>query len=52
MHINIDFFNSHLDSHPSKILDWLYLGGYNNALNKQVFYLEIFFIILINFLKF
>lgn len=30
------FYDLHLDSHPSKILDWLYLGSYNNALNKKV----------------
>jgi len=25
----------HFDSHPSKILDWLFLGDYNNATNKK-----------------
>jgi hypothetical protein len=28
-------FHMHVDSHPSKILDWLYLGSYNNATNKK-----------------
>lgn len=27
--------NYHMESHPSKILDWLYLGSYNNATNKK-----------------
>lgn len=27
--------NNHIDSHPSKILDWLYLGSFNNASNKK-----------------
>jgi hypothetical protein len=29
-------YNSHFETHPSKILDWIYLGSYNNALNKEV----------------
>ena len=29
-------YNSHLETHPSKILDWIFLGSYNNALNKEV----------------
>jgi hypothetical protein len=29
------FYKLHLESHPSKILDWLYLGSYNNATNKK-----------------
>jgi hypothetical protein len=29
-------YNSHFETHPSKIFDWLYLGSYNNALNKEV----------------
>lgn len=29
----IDF---HVESHPSKIFDWLYLGSYNNATNSKV----------------
>lgn len=37
---NIDIeavkYESHLEIHPSKILDWLYLGNYHNALNKNV----------------
>jgi len=28
-------YNFHLESHPSKILDWLYIGSYNNATNKK-----------------
>jgi hypothetical protein len=41
MNVNSDFYRIHSDSHPSKILDWLYLGSYNNALNKQVLKLNI-----------
>ena len=29
-------FMSHYDSHPSKILDYLYLGSFANALNNKV----------------
>ncbi len=28
-------FNNHVESHPSKVLDWLYIGSYNNATNKK-----------------
>ena len=38
MEINNNDFYKHVDSHPSKILDWLYLGSYNNELNKKVKY--------------
>ena len=30
-------FNSHSETHPTKILEWIYLGSYNNALNKEVY---------------
>ena len=29
-------FNSHYDSHPSKILDYIYIGSFANALNNKV----------------
>ena len=29
-------FKSHVESHPTKILDYLYLGSYANAINKKV----------------
>ena len=29
-------YNSHYETHPTKILDWIYLGSYNNVLNKEV----------------
>lgn len=29
-------YKGHFDSHPSKILDYLYLGSYANACKKQV----------------
>ena len=34
-HINIDFyrFRAHVNSHPSRIFNWLYLGSYRNACN-------------------
>jgi protein phosphatase slingshot len=28
-------FKYHIESHPTKIFDWLYLGSYNNATNKK-----------------
>ncbi len=34
--INSILFSLHIDSHPTKIFDWLYLGSYNNAINKKV----------------
>lgn len=35
-------FKYHVDSHPSQILDFLYLGNYNNALNdKELGYIKI-----------
>lgn len=33
--IETSIFKYHMESHPSKILDWLYLGSYNNATNKK-----------------
>lgn len=30
-----EIMKNHKESHPSKIFDWLYLGSYNNALNKK-----------------
>jgi predicted metal-binding protein len=33
--IEANMYNTHVDSHPSKILDWLYIGTYNNATNKK-----------------
>ena len=33
--IESTIFKYHIESHPSKILDWLYLGSYNNATNKK-----------------
>lgn len=29
-------FKAHFDSHPTKILDFLYLGSFSNALNSKV----------------
>lgn len=29
-------YNSHLETHPSKITDRIFLGSYNNALNREV----------------
>jgi len=29
-------YELHLDTHPSKILEFLYLGNYHNAMNKKV----------------
>jgi hypothetical protein len=33
--VETSIFKYHMESHPSKILDWLYLGSYNNATNKK-----------------
>ena len=27
--------NSHMEIHPSKVFDWLYIGGYNTATKKS-----------------
>ena len=34
-YVSIRQFNVHVSRHPSQILPWLYLGGYNNAINLQ-----------------
>jgi len=35
MDVDEIIFEDHYSSHPSKILDWLYLGSLNNASNKK-----------------
>lgn len=38
--------NYHKESHPTKILDWLFLGSYNNATNfKELNYADIKYIL-------
>ena len=34
-YIDIYRFNTHYNSHPSKIFNWLYLGSYQNACNSK-----------------
>ena len=31
--IDLESYNVHVDNHASKVLDWLYIGSYNNATN-------------------
>jgi len=34
--ISSSIYKYHKESHPSKIFEWLYIGGYSNAMNKEV----------------
>ncbi len=35
LEVESKLYKLHLESHPSKILEWLYIGSYNNATNKK-----------------